>query len=64
MRSYRTIRNDNPSSNQVLDLTPDDIALMVKIKRSVSSGHDVEVKKDRDGNLKLLEVSKKNITAG
>ena len=46
------------------EITSADIALMLRIKRSVLAGHDVEVKSGSDGNLKLLEVSKKNITAG
>jgi len=46
------------------DVTPDDITLLRRIKKSVNDGHDVEIKKAPDGKLKVLEVSKKYISVG
>lgn len=54
----------NTSTTTLPDVTPDDITLLRRIKKSVNAGHDVEIKKAPDGKLKVLEVSKKYIAVG
>lgn len=53
-----------PSAPIFPDVTPDDITLLRRILRSVREGHDVEIKQAPNGKLKVLEVSKKNISVG
>ena len=59
LSNQRILRTD-----MVPDVTPDDITLLRRIKKSVSEGHDIEIKKTPNGKLKVLEVSKKNIAVG
>jgi hypothetical protein len=35
-----------------------DLEILAKLKQVTARGRDVEVTRDRDGNLKLLEVKK------
>ena len=43
---------------QVTAVSEEDIKLIKKVHKIVDEGKNVEIKKDKDGNLKLLQVSK------
>lgn len=44
-------------------LTKHDFDALLSIKDSVEGGHDVEVRGTPDGSLKVLEITRKNISA-
>lgn len=46
-------------ASAVSDITPEEITLLRRIKKSVYAGHDIEIRKSPDGTLKVLEVSKR-----
>lgn len=48
-----------PKASAVSDITPEEITLLRRIKKSVYEGHDIEIRKSPDGTLKVLEVSKR-----
>ncbi len=50
--------------NSEPDVTKEDIDLMRHIKKRVFEGHDVEIRKASNGKMKVLEISKKNISIG
>ena len=41
------------------DSSAEDIELLQKLKEATSKGKDVEVKRNKDGSLKLLAIDKK-----
>lgn len=59
-----TFRQTMLKATAVPDVTPEEIILLRQIKRSVYEGHDIEIRKAPEGKLKVLEVSKKNISIG
>lgn len=42
----------------VAAVSEEDIKLIKKVHKIVNTGKNVEIRKDKDGNLKLLQVSK------
>lgn len=44
-------------------LTAGDFETLISIKDSIAGGHDVEVRGSADGSLKVLEITRKRITA-
>lgn len=44
-------------------LTARDFDTLLSIKDSVAGGHDVEVRGTPDGSLRVLEITRKNISA-
>lgn len=44
-------------------LTAKDMDTLLSIKDSVAGGHDVEVRGTSDGSLRVLEITRKNISA-
>ena len=44
-------------------LTARDFDTLLSIKDSVAGGHDVEVRGTSDGSLRVLEITRKNISA-
>ena len=58
MRTSTVFEFSKPATS---DISIQEVEIWRRIKHSLESGHDIEIKRLPDGRLKVLEIQKKNI---